>query len=175
MAQASLKAGPVRPQAAEFNWQDPLDLEHHLSEDERMIRDSVRAFAQDKLMPRVQTAFREEKFDREIMREMGEQGLLGMMTGEAYGGAGLGLCCLWARGARDRARRFWLPLRHERAELARHASDRGLWQRGAEEKISAEACRRRVRRLFRPDRARCGLRSRQHADTGEEDERRLSC
>jgi glutaryl-CoA dehydrogenase len=89
MAQASLKAGPVRPQAAEFNWQDPLDLEHHLSEDERMIRDSVRAFAQDKLMPRVQTAFREERFDREIMQEMGEQGLLGMMTGEAYGGAGL--------------------------------------------------------------------------------------
>ncbi len=64
MAQASLKAGPARPQAAEFNWQDPLDLENHLSEDERMIRDSVRAFAQDRLMPRVQKAFREENFDR---------------------------------------------------------------------------------------------------------------
>ena len=89
MAQASLKAGPARPQAAEFNWQDPLDLEHHLSEDERMIRDSVRAFAQDKLQPRVQMAFREEKFDRDIMQEMGAQGLFGMMTGEAYGGAGL--------------------------------------------------------------------------------------
>jgi glutaryl-CoA dehydrogenase len=89
MAQASLKAGPARPQAAEFNWQDPLDLEHHLSEDERMIRDSVRAFAQDKLGPRVQMAFREEQFDRAIMREMGEQGLLGMMTSETYGGAGL--------------------------------------------------------------------------------------
>ena len=89
MAQASLKAGPARPQAAEFNWQDPLDLEHHLSEDERMIRDSVRAFAQDRLQPRVQMAFREEKFDRDIMQEMGAQGLFGMMTGEAYGGAGL--------------------------------------------------------------------------------------
>src|SRR5688572_19464689 len=89
MAQASLKAGPGRPQAAEFNWQDPLDLEHHLSEDERMIRDSVRAFAQDRLQPRVQMAFREEKFDRDIMQEMGAQGLFGMMTGEAYGGAGL--------------------------------------------------------------------------------------
>jgi glutaryl-CoA dehydrogenase len=89
MTQASLRPEPARPQAAEFNWRDPLDLEHHLSEDERMIRDSVRAFAQDKLQPRIQMAFREERFDREIMREMGEQGLLGMMTAEAYGGAGL--------------------------------------------------------------------------------------
>jgi len=55
-----------------------------------MIRDSVRAFAQDRLMPRVQKAFREESFDPEIMKELGSQGLLGVMTGEAYGGAGLG-------------------------------------------------------------------------------------
>ena len=90
MAQASLKAGPARPQAAEFNWQDPLDLEHQLSEEERMIRDSVRGFAQDRLMPRIQKAFREETFDRQIMSELGSQGLLGVMTAEAFGGAGLG-------------------------------------------------------------------------------------
>src|SRR5215210_6625824 len=90
MAQASLKAGPARPQAAEFNWQDPLDLENHLSEEERMIRDSVHAFAQDRLMPRIQKAFREENFDRQIMSELGSQGLLGVMTAEAFGGAGLG-------------------------------------------------------------------------------------
>ena len=49
---------------ADFNWEDPLDLESLLSEDERMIRDSARAFAQDKLMPRVKSAFREERFDK---------------------------------------------------------------------------------------------------------------
>jgi glutaryl-CoA dehydrogenase len=76
--------------AAEFNWEDPLDLESWLSEDERMIRDSARAFAQDKLMPRVQSAFRDERFDREIMTEMGEMGFLGATTAEAYGGSGLG-------------------------------------------------------------------------------------
>ncbi|MFL5260280.1 MAG: acyl-CoA dehydrogenase [Hyphomicrobiales bacterium] len=74
----------------EFNWEDPLDLESWLAEDERMIRDSARAFAEDKLMPRVQSAFREERFDREIMTELGEIGFLGVMTAEAYGGAGLG-------------------------------------------------------------------------------------
>ncbi|HHI81653.1 MAG TPA: acyl-CoA dehydrogenase [Rhizobiales bacterium] len=74
----------------DFNWQDPLDLESQLSEEERMIRDSTRAFCDDKLAPRVQSAFREERFDREIMTEAGELGLLGVMTDEKYGGMGLG-------------------------------------------------------------------------------------
>jgi glutaryl-CoA dehydrogenase len=91
MPQAAQKTQPSKTaQMAEFNWEDPLDLEHQLSEEERMIRDSVRAFAQDKLMPRVQKAFREERFDREIMTEMGSQGLFGVMTDTGFGGAGLG-------------------------------------------------------------------------------------
>ena len=76
--------------AGEFNWEDPLDLESQLTEEERMIRDSVRAFCQDKLMPRVLSAFREERFDKEIMNEAGELGLLGIQIPEEYGGAGLG-------------------------------------------------------------------------------------
>jgi glutaryl-CoA dehydrogenase len=76
--------------AADFNWEDPLDLESQLSDEEKMIRDSARAFAQDKLMPRVKMAFREERFDVEIMRELGEMGFLGMMTAEKYGGSGFG-------------------------------------------------------------------------------------
>ena len=76
--------------AAEFNWEDPLDLEAQLTEEERMIRDSARAFAQDKLAPRVKSAFRDERFDREIMNEMGEMGFLGVMTSSDYGGSGLG-------------------------------------------------------------------------------------
>ena len=73
-----------------FNWEDPLDLESQLTDEEKMIRDAARAFAADKLQPRVKSAFREERFDREIMAELGEMGFLGMMTAEAYGGSGLG-------------------------------------------------------------------------------------
>jgi glutaryl-CoA dehydrogenase len=75
---------------ANFNWQDPLNLDSQLTDEEKMIRDSAHAFAQDKLMPRVKLAFREERFDKEIMREMGAMGFLGMMTAEKFGGSGLG-------------------------------------------------------------------------------------
>jgi glutaryl-CoA dehydrogenase len=78
------------PKTTDFNWQDPLDLESQLTEDERMIRDAARAFCDDKLAPRVKTAFRDERFDREIMAELGEMGFLGVMNSEAYGGSGLG-------------------------------------------------------------------------------------
>ena len=69
-------------------WDDPLFLETQLSEDERMIRDTARSYATDKLLPRVISANREERFDREIFTEMGELGLLGAMVGEEYGGIG---------------------------------------------------------------------------------------
>lgn len=69
-------------------WDDPLFLENSLSEDERMIRDMARNYCTDKLMPRVKSAYSEERFDREIFNEMGELGLLGAMVDEAYGGIG---------------------------------------------------------------------------------------
>ena len=72
---------------AQFQWDDALLLESQLSEEERMVRDSARDYAQSKLMPRVLEAFREEKTDRNIFREMGEMGLLGS-TIEGYGCAG---------------------------------------------------------------------------------------
>lgn len=68
-----------------FVWDDPLLLDDQLSEEERMIRDSARDYAQSRLMPRVLTANREERFDREIMTEMGELGLLGATLPEQYG------------------------------------------------------------------------------------------
>jgi glutaryl-CoA dehydrogenase len=77
----------------DFNWEDPLSIEADLSEEERMVRDSAKAYAQDKLFPRVLKAYREESFDREIMREMGALGLLGATIPEEYGGAGLGYVC----------------------------------------------------------------------------------
>ena len=75
---------------SEFNWEDPLDIEGDLTEEERMIRDSVRGFSQDVLMPRVRMAWREEKVDKELLPLMGAQGLLGPTIPEEYGGAGLG-------------------------------------------------------------------------------------
>jgi len=72
-----------------FVWEDPFLLENEFSEDERMVRDSARAYAQDKLMPRVIEAYRNETFDPEIFTEMGKVGLLGATAPEAYGGSGL--------------------------------------------------------------------------------------
>ncbi|MFG1283214.1 acyl-CoA dehydrogenase [Xanthobacter autotrophicus] len=73
-----------------FDWTDPFDLNGQLTEDERMVRDTARDYAQEKLLPRVTSAYLEERFDREIMNEMGELGLLGPTIPAEYGGAGLG-------------------------------------------------------------------------------------
>jgi glutaryl-CoA dehydrogenase len=73
---------------AEFQWDDPLLLDEQLSADERMIRDSVREYAQDRLLSRVITATRQERFDREIMNEMGALGMLGPTLPAEYGCAG---------------------------------------------------------------------------------------
>ena len=71
-----------------FNWEDPFLLDDQLEEDERLIRDAARAFAADKLMPRVEVAYMNEETDPEIFREMGANGLLGVTIPEEYGGAG---------------------------------------------------------------------------------------
>ena len=78
--------------APKFKWDDALLLDDQLSEDERMVRDQAHAYCQDKLMPRVLEANREEKFDREIMNEMGALGLLGS-TIDGYGCAGVNHVC----------------------------------------------------------------------------------
>ncbi len=75
-----------------FQWDDPLQLEGQLSEEERLVRDSTRAYCQDKLAPRILEAFRHEKFDREIITEMGELGLLGA-TIDGYGCPGVSYVC----------------------------------------------------------------------------------
>jgi glutaryl-CoA dehydrogenase len=78
----------VKADLAPFVWDDPFHLDLQLTEDERMLRDAARAFAQDKLQPRVVRAFAEEHTDPEIFREMGQAGLLGVTVPEAYGGLG---------------------------------------------------------------------------------------
>src|SRR6187402_1154661 len=73
-----------------FSWEDPLGLDAELTSEERMVRDSAHGYCQDKLFPGVIAAYREEKFDRNVMSEMGALGLLGATIPEEYGGAGLG-------------------------------------------------------------------------------------
>jgi glutaryl-CoA dehydrogenase len=75
--------------AKTFSWEDPLDLASRLSEDERMVWESARTYAREKLLPRVVSAYAEERFDREIMTEMGAMGFLGPTLPEAYGCAGV--------------------------------------------------------------------------------------
>jgi glutaryl-CoA dehydrogenase len=79
----------MRGSNAQFNWQDPFDLNAQLSDEERMVAATARDYAQEKLLPRVQEAFRHEKTDPAIFAEMGDLGLLGPTIPEEYGGAGL--------------------------------------------------------------------------------------
>lgn len=87
MAEAARKTAQSH-KLAEFNWQDPFLLDDQLNEDERLIRDTARDYAQEKLMPRVADAYLEEKTERGIFNEMGELGLLGVTVPEEYGCAG---------------------------------------------------------------------------------------
>ncbi|WP_338504264.1 acyl-CoA dehydrogenase [Sphingomonas kaistensis] len=78
------------PKLLPFDWSDPFGLDEQLTEDERLVRDTAEGYAQEKLQPRVTEAYLEESFDREILREMGQLGLLGATIPAEYGGAGLG-------------------------------------------------------------------------------------
>jgi glutaryl-CoA dehydrogenase len=71
-----------------FDWEDPFLLDDQLTEDERMVRDTARGYARDRLLPRIVDAFAHERTDPEIFREMGELGLLGPTIPEEYGGVG---------------------------------------------------------------------------------------
>lgn len=76
-----------------FNWQDPFLIDSLLSEEERLVRDSARQYCQERLQTRILSANREERFDREIMNELGELGLLGATLPEQYGCAGVNYVC----------------------------------------------------------------------------------
>ncbi|MHA1190515.1 MAG: acyl-CoA dehydrogenase family protein, partial [Alphaproteobacteria bacterium] len=85
---AQTSGSGVQSEPARFEWEDPLLLDSQLSQDERLIADTARNYAQDRLMPRVVGAWRNESDDAEIFAEMGALGLLGPTLPDAYGGAG---------------------------------------------------------------------------------------
>jgi glutaryl-CoA dehydrogenase len=98
MSQLAEKAEKREPKGvqikdAAFKWDDPLDLENELTEEERMVRDTARDYAQEKLFPRVIAANRDGNTDPVIFREMGALGLLGSTIPQEYGGAGLNYVC----------------------------------------------------------------------------------
>lgn len=79
-------SGKNGPELASFLWEDPLLFENSISENERMLRDAARAFAEEKLKPRIINAYDNEQFDLKIFKEMGDMGLLGVTIPEEYGG-----------------------------------------------------------------------------------------
>ena len=81
---------PEKPDSARFDWADPLALGDELTAEERMVSDTARSYAEERLRPRIVKANRDGTFDRTILTEMGELGLLGPTLPEEYGGAGLG-------------------------------------------------------------------------------------
>ena len=153
---------PLRTAKPKFVWDDPLLLDDQLTEEERMVRDTAHAYAQEKLLPRVTEAFRHETSDPGIFREMGALGLLGATVPSEYGGAGLNYVCygLIAREVErvDSGYRSMMSVQSSLVMFPIYTY--GI--RGAAAEVPAEARDRRVDRLLRPDRAQPRLRSRQH-------------
>ena len=156
-----------------FRWDDPLDLSSRLSEEERMIWDAARQYAREKLLPRVVSAFAEERFDREIMTEMGELGFLGPTLPEEYGCAGVNHVAygLIAREieAIDSGYRSAMSVQ---SSLVMYP----IYAFGSEEqrrKYLPGMAAGRDHRLLRPDRARRRLRPGLDAHRRQEGRRRL--
>ena len=84
-----------KTQWTKLNWADPFELDSQLDDVQRMVQSSARDYAQSKLLPRVQSAFDDERMDAEIFREMGELGLLGS-TISGYGCPGVDYICYGA-------------------------------------------------------------------------------
>jgi glutaryl-CoA dehydrogenase len=80
----------AEPAILPFDWADPFGLDSQLTDEEKLVRDTAEAYAQEKLQPRVTSAYLDERFDRDILSEMGDLGLLGATIPDQYGGAGLG-------------------------------------------------------------------------------------
>jgi glutaryl-CoA dehydrogenase len=145
------------PSLAPFDWADPFHLSDQLSEDERMVAESARSLAADKLLPRVTDAYLEEHVTPETFAEMGEMGLLGVTIPEEYGGLGAGYVTygLVAREVEriDSGYRSMMSVQSSLVMYPIHAY-------GSEEqrqKYLPGLAKRHVDRLFRPDGTRRGL------------------
>ena len=167
------EAKSVQIKDAAFRWDDPLDLDGELTEEERMVRDAARAYAHEKLLPRVLNALPNERFDpRDRDARWARLALLGATIPEPYGGAGLGYIAygLIAREVERVNSGYRSAMRCSPPWSCTRSTPSA---RGAAPQISAEARQRRIHRLLRPDRARPRLRSRLDDDARRESRRRL--
>ncbi len=156
-----------------FHWDDPLLLDEQLTEEEKMVRDAARDYAQGSLAPRVLEAFRREYTDPAIFKEMGELGLLGATIPAEYGGGGLNYVSygLIAREV-ERVDSGYRSMMSVQSSLVMLPIDR-FGTRGSEAQILAGAGARRIDRLLRLDRAQSRVGSRQHDHAGARRRRRL--
>ena len=154
------------PAILPFDWADPYDLEHQLTEEERLVRDTAENYAQEKLQPRVTSAYMDERFDREIMSEMGELGLLGATVPAGIWRSRPRLRQLRPHRPRCRARRQRLSLGLLGPVQPRDVPDLRLRIGGAAPEVPARPRPRRAGRLLRPDRAGLRLRSREACAPG---------
>ncbi len=148
-------------------------MDFELTDEQKLIAESAREFADKEIIPRVRDNDRAMQFDRELARKLGEVGYLGAPVSEEYGGRGLdyiGYALIVEQVGRAR-----LVLAHRRlgADVARLRLDRGLGHRGAEAGVAAAPVLRRGARLLRADRARHRLRRRQPSHPRHEDRLRL--
>ena len=128
------------PDLSRFTWDDPFRFEDQLDEDERMLRDAARDFAQAELAPRVQAAYAEEKVDTENFSRNGPGGVVGGDAARGIWRAWCQLCHLRIDRARDRTRGQRLSVDDVGAKLAGGLSDLCLWQPSAAAEISAGLC-----------------------------------
>ena len=129
----------AEPAILPFDWADPFDLNHQLTDEERLVRDTAEGYAQEKLQPRVTSAYLDERFDREIMSEFGELGLLGATIPARIWRRRPRLRQLRPDRARRRAGRQRLPLGDVGPVEPRDVPDLRLRLGGAAQEISAEA------------------------------------
>ncbi len=164
----------TRPAAAAkadaFQWEDPFLFDQMLTDEERLIADTARSFAQDRLAPRVTKAFMEETTDREIFNEMGSLGLLGVNIPAEYGGAGANYVSYGVLAREiERVDSGYRSMISVQSSLVMYP----IYAFGSEAQIPSQTGIRRMGRLLRPDRARCRLRSCRHEDARREGGRRL--
>ena len=150
---------PAMLKDKDFVWEDPLGLEGEFTEEERMVRDTAKGFAQDYLMPRIVAAYRDETYDAQMLPEMGKLGLLGPTVPEEYGGAGLGYVSygLIAREL-ERVDSGYRSAMSVQSSLVMYP----IYAYGSEaqrRKYLPKLATRRADRLLRPDRAGPWLRS----------------
>jgi hypothetical protein len=149
-----------KPTRVSFQWDDPFLLEDQLTEDERMIRDTAHAFAQEKLLPRVAEAYADETADRKIFQEMGELGLIGLTLPEDYGCANASYVAygLVAREI-ERVDSGYRSMNSVQSSAQEVSAEAGDWGMGG---------------VLRLDRVGCRLRCREHEDPRGEGGGRLS-